>query len=217
MVVVIQCAASKKDNAGYLQTPNGMPVMFVAHPEYAPDNGAYIYKQPDNIADNGNSWRNLLVEYNTHPHENPCKLLRAYKLYKHPAYNNLVEHFGVDYVYILSAGWGLISSNFLTPNYDITFTQNAEPYKRRRKWEKYQDLHMLPADVNSPIVFLGGKDYVPLFCSLTEGAQSERIVFFNSNNPPEAPGCNTQRYFTTTKTNWHYECAEAIIQGRIRV
>ena len=51
----------------------------------------------------------------------------------------LVEIFGIDNVYILSAGWGLIRASFLTPNYDITFSAPAGAYNLRRKYDQYCD------------------------------------------------------------------------------
>ena len=57
--------------------------------------------------------------------------------------------------YILSAGWGLINSEFLTPYYDITFSAAADNYKRRRKADTYRDFCMLPEDVDELIVFFG--------------------------------------------------------------
>ena len=47
-------------------------------------------------------------------------------------YRELVHALGAENVFILSAGWGLLSADFLTPNYDITFSATAERYKRRR-------------------------------------------------------------------------------------
>ena len=95
-------------------------------------------------------------------------------------------------------------------------SQSAERYKRRGKGERYRDLCRLPPDEESPIVFLGGKNHVPLFCALTSRARGERTVFYNGA-PPEAPGCTLVLYRTSTKTNWHYECAEALVEGRLHV
>lgn len=50
-----------------------------------------------------------------------------------------MRKFGLDNVMILSAGWGLIPAQFLTPRYDITFSASAEPYVRRRKNQAYED------------------------------------------------------------------------------
>ena len=135
-------------------------------------------------------------------------------------YAELVDTFSTRNVFILSAGWGLIASNFLTPDYNITFKSN-DAYELRRKNDVFMDRRMLPADRTGPIVFLGGKDYVSLFCSLTEDAKSERIVFYyrgeNSDNPPDAPGCNLQPFESSNPRNWYYECATELMEGRIPI
>jgi hypothetical protein len=64
-------------------------------------------------------------------------------------------------------------------------------------------------------VFFGGKDYVPLFAELSKAVVTSKTVFYNSKEPPTAPGCLRQRFDTATRTNWHYECARAFIAGDI--
>ena len=224
MIVVIQCAGGKNPCAGRFKTEDGRPILFVADPNKAPEGKGVVYERPDDRpAKPGRSYREELVEYNRRPGDNPLALLPAWKLYTNRVYAKLVHTFGTRNVFILSAGWGLIASDFLTPDYDITFSNSArgnDAYKRRRKKNVFkEDLRMLPADRTGPIVFLGGKDYIPLFCTLTEDAKSERIVFYrcdgNSNNPPDAPGCNLRCFETSTRTNWHYECATELMEGRI--
>src|SRR5439155_7251570 len=97
---------------------------------------------------------------------NPLGLLPAYRLYSHDSYSALVDRFGMKHVFILSAGWGLIPAPFLTPNYDITFSASAGAWKRRRKDDRYADFCLM-GDDGDEIIFLGGKDYFPLFCRLT--------------------------------------------------
>lgn len=129
-----------------------------------------------------------------------------------PACGNL----GLDHVYILSAGWGLVKSDFLTPYYDITFSQSArgaDAYKRRKKTDKYCDLSMLPDDTDEEIAFFGGKYYVPLFCTLTSKARSRRTIFYSADQAPQAPGCAVVKFETTTRTNWHYECVKASLES----
>jgi len=139
--------------------------------------------------------------------------LPAYRLYHNPIYQRLVSRFGVGKVFILSAGWGLVSAQFLLPNYDITFSPMAPPFKRRRRSDFYRDFCML-ADDTDVIAFVGGKEYVPLFCSLTKEANVEKVIFFNSSVTPQLPiGYKAVRYSTTTRTNWHYECANDLIEG----
>jgi len=215
MIIIIQCAARKNPEAGCLTCRGGMPVLFVANPEMAPESTHHVYARPDDISDSGMSWRDWLLEYNRNPGSNPLGLLPAWQLYENGIYRKLVEKFGLEKVYILSAGWGLIAADFLTPNYDITFSAAAKrenKYKRRKKQDRYKDFCMLSLETTEPIIFFGGKDYVSLFCSLTVSSKGERVLFYNSLTKPDAPGCTLKRYETTTRTNWHYGCAEAFIK-----
>jgi len=84
-------------------------------------------------------------------------LLPAYQLYDNCAYQGLVSKFGIDKIFIVSAGWGLVAANFLLPDYDIRFNAVAEPYKRRGKQDIYRDFCALK-DETDDIMFLGGKD-----------------------------------------------------------
>jgi hypothetical protein len=216
MIVVIQCAAGKRREAGHLQTAGGKSVLFVAQPAQAPRHENLVYARPDDDSGDGRSWRQVLVEYNKVPGNNPLRLLPVYELYANDTYGRLVERFGLNNTFILSAGWGLISASFLTPSYDITFSAAADAFKRRKQGEGYRDFQMVPLDTADEVIFLGGKDYLPLFCSLTAGLKGRRTVFYNSSASPSAPGCALRRYFTTTRTNWHYECANKLLEGRLK-
>jgi hypothetical protein len=217
MIVVIQCAARKEPDAGHLCRRDGQPVLFVADPDATPAGVTDAYARPDDISDTGVSWRAQLLDYNDKSRNNPLDILPAWQLYKNKTYEHLVDKYGLASVYILSAGWGLIAADFLTPAYDITFSPSAEKYKRRRKKDRYDDLRMLPTHTTEPIVFFGGKDYVPLFSSLTENAKGQRFLFYNSVRAPDAPGCTLKTFNTTTRTNWHYECANAFINEEITI
>jgi hypothetical protein len=217
MIVVIPCAASKRPDAGCLLTRDGHPIDFVAHPQLAPSQTKHVYARPDDLSEAGLTWRVQLRKYNEQPECNPLRLLPAYQLYENKCYRGLVSRFGVHSVYILSAGWGLIRSDFLTPYYDIIFSQSADDYKIRRRADRYDDFRMIPNDTTREIVFLGGKDYLPLFCSLSENVKGKRIAFFNSVNAPHFGNCVFKRFETTTRTNWHYECASALIAGKLSV
>ena len=222
---VIQCAATKRGSAGCLRTEDGRKVVFVADPKNAPESSDRIYKRPDDLMDGNRSYRDAVVTYDRrwrrNPQDNPCGLLAAWRLYKHPVYEGLVRRFGIPRVFILSAGWGLIPADFLTPFYDITFryVTEAEKYKRRRG-DGFRDLMMLPTDSRN-IVFLGGKDYRQLFCRLTEGTSAARIVFYRATAEDEqdigVARCESRPFRTSTRTNWHYECAQALIEDKITV
>lgn len=215
MKVVIQCAASKMPGAKCIVDDEGKPVLFVARPEFAPADGKYRYAHPDDPAGDGRTWRQLLIDYNKDPDSRSWNLSPAYRLYRNPVYGLLVEKFGASNVFILSAGWGLIGAEFLTPSYDITFSASAPKYKRRGRREDYSDLYMLPGDSADELVFFGGKDYRPLFCKLTQEYKGARIIFYNSAVAPNALGCTFIRYPTSARTNWHYACAADFIAGRI--
>lgn len=218
MIVVIQCAGKKNPYASHLQKRDGRKVMFVADPDAAPANENHVYARPDDTSDTGMSWRTVLREYNADPGSNPLGLLPAWQLYENRVYELLKNHCGLKRLYILSAGWGLITAGFLTPCYDITFKANAAKYKRRRKKDTYdKDFRMLPTETTETIIFFGGKNYVSLFCTLTAGVKGSRHLWYNSKNEPDAPGCVLHRFKTTTKTNWHYECAKAFVEGRIQL
>jgi hypothetical protein len=202
-------------NAGYFQSRRGQKVFFVAHPDKAPQSGSVLYARPDDKSDEGLSWRDLVLRCNETTENNPFDLLSAITLYAHPVYQRLADALGRNNVYALWAGWGMISADFLTPIYDITFSPSAEPYKRRRRMDRYNDFFMLPNDVNECVCFIGRKDYVPLFVGLTKAVRSPRIIFYNSVSRTNAPGCTLKRFETNTRTNWHYECAQLIAAGQV--
>lgn len=217
MKIVIQCASGKISGAPRLTKKDGTPVLFVARPGIAPPSSTQVYAPPDDVSDDGRTWRQCLLDYNTNG-TNPLKLLPAYRLYKNKIYRELVNKFGLPQVFILSAGWGLIPAAFLTPSYDITFSAMANKenkYKRRGKDDRYADFCMITDD-GEDILFIGGKDYLPLFCELTAALKGAKFVFFNLETEPDLPqGFSLRRYRTTKKQNWHYECADALIDGEI--
>lgn len=218
MIAVIQCQGRKQPDAGSLKSASGLKVYFVAHPERAPSDHSLIYARPDDPSDYGPTWRQVLLDYNRQP-DNPLRLLPAARLYRDDIYGRLVKRFGMQNIFILSAGWGLIRADFLTPAYDITFSQSArgdDSYKRRRKSDHFADFCMLPADTAEDVVFFGSKEYAPLFCSLTNDSKATRTVFYNTAQPPAAPGCVMRRYSDARRnTNWQFDCANAFLDGTI--
>lgn len=172
MQVIIQCAGSKtispSDERGYFRTGSGKRVKFVGRPELAEPEQGVIFCRPDDPSDEpGMSWRHLLRRY-VETGTNPFGLKRACELYANKIYINLVDHFGPDNVFILSAGWGLISANFPTPAYDITFSSPRKDKKtgkerrevRRSEEDEYQDFQDLPQDVSSPVMCFVTQTYM---------------------------------------------------------
>ncbi|MDN7925246.1 hypothetical protein [Burkholderia vietnamiensis] len=219
MKIVIQCARSKvqsNPDAGFLSSDNRR-IKFVAHPELAPHSDSYVYVRPDDLFDGVQTWRQHLLSYNSEYQKNPSHLLPAYRLYSNPIYRKLVERFGAEKIFILSAGWGLIRSHFLTPEYDITLSgaKNVAPYARRRKSDLFSDLCLLPDD-GDKIAFLGGKDYLPLFTKLTTDLSGPKVVFHNTKSDLELGTSFMTKKFETNRTmNWQYECAQMLVNGEI--
>lgn len=218
MKVVIQCAGSKRADAGSFSTKDGRQVIFVASPSAEPPPKNRVYARPDDTTeDSRETWREKLLGYNRKEvSTNPLNLLPAYKLYTNKAYKHLVDKFGKDKVFILSAGWGLIPADFSTPAYDITFSVSGALLNRRKPKDHYKDFCLMEDD-GEEIAFLGGKSYLPLFHALTKEMSGKKIVFYNSKTPPDLliPNIKSIKFETSTRTNWHYECAHALVEGSI--
>lgn len=155
----------------------------------------------------GIEWRDEVLKYHMAPSNNPHGLLPAWQLYQNRTYKMLKNRYGLEHLYILSAGWGRITADFLTPAYNITFSISADAYKRRRKTDCYDDLRRLPADSEEPVVFFVSKAYISLACKLTEAINGPKYLFYNAEEVPETPGCHLIKFVTRTRTNWQYECA----------
>ena len=50
VLVVIQCAAGKNENAGYFRSDDGRKILFVADPRRAPASASIVYRRPDDFA-----------------------------------------------------------------------------------------------------------------------------------------------------------------------
>lgn len=215
--IVIQCAGRKNSvQPGQgLRTNENQIIKFVSHPALAPRDGLY-YAHPDDRNSDGGTWRNYIVKYNREGGElNRLGLLPAYQLYANEIYRSLVNKFGIDRVFILSAGWGLIAANFLTPDYDITFSNSASDFVRRSSTDSFFDLCLLPDD-GEDTVFLGGQSYLGLFQSLTAGFAGSKLVFYNSDSEPKLkPGFRLKSFRVAQRTNWHYTCAQMLIENGI--
>jgi hypothetical protein len=213
MYFVMQCASSKDEQAPWLRTGEGRTVAFVAHPELAPPDEKLVWAHPDAPSDTpGATWRQI-VERNDDA-GNPRGLSPAWKLYRPREYNLLVSTFGVDRTFILSAGWGLVRSDFPLPPYDITFVRSADPHKRRSTSDMFADFAQLRVPSDAPVVFLGGKDYLPFFHELTRAVTAAKIIPFRCA-PDDASAAVRKEgeviwipYRTRRCTNWHYGVVE---------
>lgn len=216
MKVVIQCSATKDAAAGSF-TLNGRRVRFVAHPDlYSESTGEVLFRPDDTIPSTLITWRDYLLAYNRNDN-NPDRLLRAAELYSPKIYRSLLQQVGTENLYILSAGWGLIKADFQLPDYDITFSSQAEPWKRRTKSDIFFDFaQLILADLpaGEQIYFFGGKDYLPLYYRLTRTLVARKVIYFTSSRIQPDEEFEYIQY-GTGGTNWHYRCAKDFIEGRI--
>lgn len=217
--VVIQCAGWKSLHAGYFHNRDGHRIVFVAHPSEAPQREGEVYSRPDDLSDDGGqTWRQRLLTYNAQSGNDIWGLLPAWQLYRPGEYGALVDAFGTARVYILSAGWGLIRADFLTPYYDITLSRppkKAELYKWRRPGDDFEDYCHLPAGDTEPVIFMGGESYRPLFERLTSGAVAPKTIYYRAEEIARQPGFAYEKYESRRKTNWHYSCVSDLIAGEL--
>jgi len=216
MKIVIQCSSTKDDLAGTFAV-NGPRVKFIAHPELHPPIDTHVLSRPDDqIPVLSTTWREHLVAYNANGN-NPDGLLEAGALYSPPAYRALRRSVGYENLYILSAGWGLIRSDFLLPDYDITFSSQAEGWKRRTKRDAFRDFaHLTSAAVgrDETVYFFGGKQYLPLYYELTRNVVARKVIYFASSRITRDDTCEYIQY-GGTGTNWHYRCVSDFLAGTI--
>jgi len=200
-IVIIQCSNSKHDKAGSFGNGN---IKIVANPQ---DKLSF---RPDDFIPTANiTWRQYLVQYNKGK-DNLYNLFEAGKLYKNKIYEDIISVFGKENVFILSAGWGLIRSDFLIPKYNITFSNSALKEFRRKKKDQYNDFNHLANldycnDLNKEIHFFGGNDYLFLLYKLTKSIVNNIIIHYASQTIEKHPEYKYVKY-PRCFTNWQY-CA----------
>ena len=206
MKIIIQCAKSKRSDLAPLRNVQGKIVKFVAQPKAADLQSNISYVHPDDPYDDHNSWRDHVAEANE-ANATPTGFCQAIDLYTAPAYQELKSAFDAEDIYILSAGWGLVRSDYLLPSYDITFSSAGSHVTRRKARQTFQDFNHLDLAGSDELAFLGGRAYIDLFCRLTSSYKGQRTIFYNSITPPYANGCILHHYDCKARTNWHYLCA----------
>ena len=189
----------------------------MAHPELLPRDGPLLFQRPDDpVPSTSIPWRRRLAEYN-HGGGNPERLLDAAHLYSPGIYQDLLGHVGKESFFILSAGWGLVRSSFLLPDYDITFSSQAEPPKRRNERDVFCDFnHLDEAEVSTQdtIYFFGGKDYLSLYYRLAHHLSGRKVIYFAARSIPQH-GAFEYLQYGGRGTNWHYRCARDFVDGRV--
>jgi len=201
--VVMICAGGKNDSFFTSYPDNN----FVNKPNQPNEN------HPDEIMNDGITWREYLLN-----NQNDKNLLEAYNLYTREEYRWLRMKYKNDF-YILSAGWGLVNSEYKFPKYDITFSigVNVAVNTRRNKSllirPKYYDFNQIDLNNKEDIVFFGGKNYLNLFYSLTMSLNSRKIIFYFGVRP-SVPNWVINpinfyfvRYISDNNRGWYYEAA----------
>lgn len=207
-VLVIPCSAKKTASDWSFKNKT---LKFVADPsKVTGSHSNHLYCTPDSLIPEGNqTWRQKIEEYNKQA-SNSDKLCMAYQLYNNPIYLEAVERLDSNNVFILSAGWGIIRSDFYIPNYDITLSSKGRPETIRKEEHGFNDFNHLTNNVTveDTIYFAGGKDYLTLFAKLTKDLACQKRVYYNLKTNLPTPDSRTTmvRYKTNQRTNWHYSC-----------
>lgn len=224
--IIISCAASKSKKANSLIDASGKEIIFVANPNSLKDKfGKCLYFKPDDLIPGKNiTWRSYLLDYNLNGN-NHLYFSKAADLYEPPRflsiYSELVDSFGRENVFILSAGWGLIRSDFLLPYYNITFSKSKkiDPGFKRKKDDPFLDFNFLIEDLRSQdeIHFLGGDDYTDLFYSLTGNIMNKKTIHYVKENIIKKDGYEYCKYKMKTKDYrvWVYLCATDLIKDNL--
>lgn len=198
---VVMICSSRKNESFFQQYP---AITFTNTPQLPHE------KFPDSLMPNSKlTWREYL---NTCQNENT--LLMAYELYIPNIYNQLHNHFEKRF-FILSAGWGLVNSEFRLPYYNITFAQNGDVNSMRNINPIAPPIYNDYNHINEPdedIVFVGSPSYIPLFILLTENLNSHKIVYYKNCEAlkylPLANETFEFRYYDTpARLRWYYQLA----------
>ena len=156
------------------------------------------------------TWREYLEN-----NQDDTNLKMAFKLYLpikyRDIYSDLYKKFKTNF-YILSAGWGLVKSEFKLPKYDISFSASGNK-KRKENINKppiYNDFNQLEVSCEDDIVYVGGEKYLNLFYKLTQNLPNRKIIYYNINPPPKAHNGNYIyiRYIINYNINWYYQLAK---------
>ncbi len=216
MKIVISC--SNKKNGGNL-IYKGNEIFFVSKPNLVSKPEISSYFKPDDIIPNEErTWRDYT---NT---QNNNELLKAFELYKNPIYKSLYDKFKND-LYILSAGWGIINSEFRIPKYNITFSKRGEDYTHRENGDNFNDFNDIESiSPTENIIFFGGSDYLRLFYDITKFLPNKKIIFYKKKditilNPflKDNPQIKLIKCETKASTNWHYGCAKRFLNEELTI
>jgi hypothetical protein len=220
---VVMICAGDKHNSFFKSYPKEN---FVNKPELANE-----HHPDDKMHNKQTSWRDYLIK-----NQSDTNLKKAFELYnptktKYPnIYINLFNRYKSNF-FILSAGWGLVNSDYRLPKYDVTFSSGKKILDKTRRKKKsiyndfnqfYDDNKKLLINPEEDILFIGGKNYLELFYAFTRNLSNRKIIYYKGTLPTNQP-LNYQNFIIRkyhhskpkTRTNWHYELAYKIANGII--
>lgn len=216
MKIVISCSGKKNGtNLKYMDNE----ISFISNPSPLLGSGISHYFRPDDIIpDEKRTWRDYIIT------QTDRGLLKAYELYKNPIYKALHDKFKTD-LYILSAGWGLVNSEFYIPKYDITFSTRGDILSRRTAEDIFNDFnHLKGIDESEKIIFFGGSDYINFFYELTKSLPNRKIIFYKKKDIPQKYPFLKQdllvkllKFESRANTNWHYGCAKKFLNNELEL
>jgi hypothetical protein len=191
MKIVIQCAGTKTSSASFRNALG--PICFVAAPDHLQNERApwdTVY---------GTTWIEWVRRFNKE-HVLPSgvsiveQFSRAASLYKNNIYARLTRQIGIDNIFILSAGWGLVPGNALIPTYNVTFSAKAEKNAKisPTKRSEYPSLLENPNFGEEDVHFFITPSYRDYWDKAFPNQKSKKYVFH-------------ERDGISAKTNWHYE------------
>lgn len=215
-VLVIPCTRGKISSAKpVFWSEEEREVLFVARPEGGGQKPGPVWASPEGMKSPQLSWREFILQGNSGG-VCPDNLYAASELYKFPSF--VVEHIGrlpPSRLFFLSAGWGLVRSDFRLPLYNITFNPLAKEAFRRSPRMDWADF--FPAELHSKdIVFLGGVAYAELLekISRRNGHVGGLVLHAKSSKLPrvkEDDRVRLHEHNTARRTNWHFEFLPKVI------
>ncbi len=214
MIVILQCAGSKRKERLYVE--NGRPVIFVARPDFAPQNTGVTYKTPDDYSLSGKTYREEVLNVNLTDTKKEY-FYTASNLYSSGPYAEISEKsksLGFDF-YILSAGWGLIRGDFMLPYYDITFSSIPEKYKvRKLNSMHFKDFNQISKNNTEDIHVFCGAAYLKFLYSLIANLNCNKIIHHGTNTPDKCQGFIYEKS-PYSYTNWQYTAVSEFV-GRLK-
>jgi len=226
-IIVYPC--SKKKHKRYFNY-SGKNIMFQSNP--LKNRNLINSVHPDEIIDFGpdenlTTWRNYIAN-----NQSDKSLYEAYNLYMSPCYRNAYSMFKENF-YILSAGWGIINSNFKIPFYDITtsgeeYDTSFRDLKLNRNYKEFQDFNKLDdkALLDKTIVFIIPETYnkllLDLLSKMKHPVNNAILICYNSD-----PNTNKEfndnlydgiinlavtSYYSRKKINWQEDCLKELTE-----